>query len=371
MKTVNNINNLTVTEQVRNLPTDVVEELKSLFESGEITMAMMLVMLQEKGLIADGVKYKTFHGAMTRVHKFKQYQSHGFLAESEGHMRLWDWAKNEEEGLNPEELTLKSAKAAWFKCPHGLHPSQKRTIHGHVSGHSCSKCRYEAQAEARAVPKKGRSLADMYPLVASEFDAAGNEVSSKDVAAKSHKVFAFNPSCGHELHRPYKQMVKDRTVNEDNWIKNGHTGSWCPWCSNKMKSSLHAEVCEYISSLIPLGTGIDALVNQMILPHDDSLPDGVRQPNEIDFLSHDLKLAIEIHGHSHDQDPEYYTPSKAKRAEELGLDFFVIWEKDWEIPEKREYLKEQLKVIIGFKVMDYLKKQARAVSGVFWAGESA
>lgn len=49
----------------------------------------------------------------------------------------------------------------------------------------------------------------------------------------------------------------------------------------------------------------------------------------------------------------------------------MIWEEDWEIPEKREYLKEQLKVIVGFKVMAYLKKQNRAVSGTFWNGSDA
>lgn len=278
-----NISELSVTDQVRNLPADVVEELKELFATGEITMAMMLVMLQGQGLIAQGVKYHTFYWAMTKVHNFKQreHQSHGLLIESEGHMRLWDWAKNDAEGIFPDKLTLRSNKSAWFKCSQNLHPSEKRRIDNHIQGKGCSKCR----DEAFAVPKKGRSLADMYPLVASEFDAAGNEVSSKDVAAKSHKVFAFNPSCGHELHRPYKQMVKRRTANEDNWKEAGNSGSWCPWCSNEKESELHGGVCEFLSSLIPLESGADVLVNQMILPDDPKLPDGIRQGNEIDFLS--------------------------------------------------------------------------------------
>ena len=371
MNTVN-IQDISVTDQVRNLPAELVEEFKELFATGEITMGTILELLQEKGLIAEGVKYQTFYVAMVRVHGFRKKQSHGYLADYQEFMVNWDWAKNEEEGINPEELTLKSNKKAWFLCSAGKHPAEKKIISNHTSGSGCSKCSYEvsiqAMNEARSIPKPGRSLAEMYPLVANEFDAAGNEVSAKDVAARSDKVFTFAPSCGHELHRPYKHKVSDRTRNEDNWKKAGNRGSWCPWCSNEKESELHGGVCEFLSSLIPLESGADVLVNQMVLPDDPKLPEGTRQGNEIDFLSWDLKLAVEIHGHHHKYDPEDYTKSKAQRAEELGLDFFVVWEKDWEIPEKREYLKEQLRVIVGFKVMDYLKKQNRSVSGTFWNG---
>lgn len=373
MSKVDNISGIPVSQQVRALPLDVVEELKALFEKGSITTGLMLEMLQEQGFIADGVKHSTFRKAMSRVHHFKQreHQSHGYLSEHPEYLTLWDWEKNQREGISPESLTLKSTRQAWFKCPKNLHASEKREIKGQTKGYGCSKCAYEAQAEAFAVPKKGRSLLEVYPQVAAEYDAGGNEISSKDVAARSDKVFAFIPSCGNHLHRTYKQRVADRTINEDNWTKAGNRGSWCPWCSNEIRSKFHGEVCEFISSLIPLESGADALVNQMVLPDDCTLPEGARQGSEIDFLSWDLGLAVEIHGYDHDRDPEGYTDSKAQRSKELGLDFFVVWQKDWDDPQKREYLKEQLKAIVGFKVMDFMKSQSRAVSNSFWNGDAA
>ena len=367
------LSKLSVAQQVRNLPADTVEEFKKLFASGEITMGLILENLQEKNLIADGVNYYTFHSAMAKIHNFKQknQQSHGYLAESE-YVSTWDYKKNQEEGLDPAKLTLKSRTSAWFLCPTGAHNSEKRRIDHHTNDHGCSKCGQQKSADTRSIPKPGMSLAEMYPLVAIEYQAGGNEIPASDVAARSNRVIGtFIPSCGNPLHRPYKQEVNKRTRNEDRWIKNGHSGSWCPWCSNEMRSKFHAEVCEYISSLIPLESGADLLVNQMILPHDDSLPDGTKYPNEIDFLSHDLKFALEIHGYKHDYDPEGYTESKKSRAEAMGFDFFVVWQRDWDDPEKRAYLKEQLKVIIGFKVMAHLKKKNRAVSNSFWAGDAA
>ena len=365
------MNKITFASQVRGLPSEAMVPLKKAYADGEVTLKEILDFFHEQRLIYKKFKNVNKFGEYLRKYwgfKQREQQSHGFLADSEEHMLTWDYDKNSKEGLNPEKLTLRSNKSAWFLCPTGKHESEKREICSHTRGNGCSKC----MAEAKSVPKPGRSLLEVYPLVAAEFEAGGNELAPSDVAAKSNKVIGtFSPSCGNPLHRPYKQRVDKRTTNEDLWIKNGHYGSWCPWCSNEMESTLHGKVCEYISSLIPLESGIDALVNQMVLPDDPDLEEGERQPNEIDFLSWDLGLAIEIHGHHHKYDPEGYSESKKRRAEELGLDFYVIWEKDLEIPETQEYLKEQLKVIVGFKVMAYLKKQTKAVSGTFWNGSDA
>ena len=363
---------LTLNKQIEAIPEVKKQEGRNAYNNGEISASE----LQESWIFAGYMTRGYSHiGDFRRViakHGFKKYQSHGYLADHQAFMETWDWDKNSEAGLDPAKLKLRSEKAAWFKCGAGIHSSEQRRIYDHTRYNGCSKCKYEAHAEAFAIPKPGRSLLEVYPLVAAEFDAGGNEIHSSQVAAKSNRVIGtFIPSCGNPLHKPYKQQVSDRTVNEDNWLKAGNSGSWCPWCSNSMRSEFHGEVCEYISSLIPLESGADLLVNQMILPPDDSLPDGTKYPNEIDCLSHDLKFALEIHGYNHDYDVEGYTESKKKRAEALGFDFFVVWKRDWDDPEKREYLKEQLKVIIGFKVMDYLKKQNRSVSGVFWNGSDA
>ena len=54
---------------------------------------------------------------------------------------LWDYELN---GKSPSEVTYKSGKKCWFKCPRGLHGSEIKNLHNITSGKAklfCKKCR--------------------------------------------------------------------------------------------------------------------------------------------------------------------------------------------------------------------------------------
>ena len=344
-----NISNISVIQQVRNLPHDVVEELKKLFATGEITMGLILEMLQEKNLIADGVKCHTFHKAMSRVHGFKQMKSHGLLVESEWHMKLWDDEKNSAEGLDPAKLTLKSTKQAWFKCGAGIHNSEKRRIQHHTAGHGCSKCGHEANAEALSTPKLGESLAELMPEIAEEYLDWKNKRPATMVTPGVNEVCWWNPKCG--KHNEYQMKIYERTKKPEDY---------CPYCdmSSEYERFWYDLVKDFLNPW-----GIKVYSNQNILePNKDMemLDPGIPQGPQIDIWIPYLNIGIEINTKkNHDKEkgtkvcPLGYERNKSFRAMIQGIYLDHVWQTDHEEnPEAEEQrILNSLKVAMHQKGM--------------------
>ena len=335
MKNTVNISELSVIQQVRDLPADVVEEFKAPFASGSITMILILAMLQSRGLIAEGVNYTTFRNAMAMEHGFKQreHQSHGLLAESEGHMKLWDYAKNSAEGIFPDKLTLKSNKSAWFLCPSGVHPSEKRRIFSHTSGKGCSRCRYDAKAEAMSTPKLGESLAELMPEIAEQYiDWMNSRPATMTTPGVSEDAW-FMPPCG--KHNEYQMRVNERTKKPEDY---------CPYChmSSKYEKYWYDLVKDFLNPW-----GIKVFSNQNILEPSkdmDILDPGIPQGPEVDIWIPYLNYGIEINTKGrHDKEkgtkkcPLGYERNKSLRAMIQRVYLDHVWQVDHEEnPEQEE-----------------------------------
>ena len=340
MNTVNiqDISELSVTDQVRNLPNPLVEELKSLFATGEITMSLMLVMLQDKGLIAEGVQHMTFYMAMTRVHGFKQ-QIHGFLAESEEHMRLWDWAKNDADGIFPGKLTLRSTKQAWFKCAAGKHESEKREIYSHTRNKGCSQCAYEAQAEARSIPTKGvNDLATKRPDLV-PFWSDRNEKKPDEVCYTSDKKFWWVDKDGNE----YINRPKNRVKYPADWSPLNHWKNNCPD---------HYEVYQYIRSIVP--EQYPVLIEQEMLPESKEMADkGYKQGLNVDIVVWigPFKLLFEVNGSEHFDYGKRYHDRKVEAAAEMGYTLTHVWSHIWVMETQKcmDEIKNQIEFVLSYQ----------------------
>ena len=334
METVN-IQDISVTDQVRNLPNPLVEELKSLFESGEITMALMLVMLQEKNLIADGVKYITFYQAMTKVHNFKQKKSHGFLADSEEHLKFWDWAKNNSDGIFPDKLTLKSSKSAWFLCPQDKHPSEKREIYSQTRGQKCSKCK----AEALSTPTKGvNDLATVRPDLI-PFWSDRNEKRPDEVCYSSNEKFWWEDKDGYE----YINKPNNRVRYNADWSPLHHWKNNCPD---------HYEVFEYIRSIVPKQYPV--LIEQEMLPESKEMKDkGYKQSLYVDIvvLIGPFKLLYEVNGSEHFKYGKRYHDRKVEAAAELGHTLTHVWSHIWVMETQKcmDEIKNQIDFVLSYQ----------------------
>ncbi|CAB4947292.1 unannotated protein [freshwater metagenome] len=78
-------------------------------------------------------------------------------------MELWDTVKNEPVGLFPQDLPVGSKKAVWWKCPRGLHKSEKHAVWKETLKPLCGGC-------AGHVVSATNSLAENAPHLVFELD---------------------------------------------------------------------------------------------------------------------------------------------------------------------------------------------------------
>ena len=328
-----NISNISLIQQVRDLPADIVQELKALFESCGITTGLMLKMLQEKNLIAEGVNCKPFYNAMVKVHGFKQRKSHGFLLDHPHLMVTWDWEKNAEAGLDPAKLTLRSREAAFFKCPAGIHNSEKRRIQHHTAGHGCSKCGHDAKAKANSTPKLGESLAELMPGIAEQYMDWLNKRPATMIKPGVDDDAFWMPPCG--KHNQYKMLVYERTKKPE---------EYCPYWN--MASEYEKYWYDLVSDFLnPLG--IKVYANQHILEPNKDMDiffPGIPQGPEVDIWIPYLNIGIEINTkRNHNKEkgtkvcPLGYERNKSFRAMIQGIYLDHVWQSDHEQnPEQEE-----------------------------------
>lgn len=127
-------------------------------------------------------------------------------------MTQWDWEKNNEIGLNPEELTCGVHKKAWWICNKGHR--WEADINSRNKNHGCPCC------SGRSVIIGVNDLATTHPELAREWHPAKNgSLTVKDVMYGSGKKVWWICDKGHE----WKASVNSRT----------NKGNGCPYCSNK------------------------------------------------------------------------------------------------------------------------------------------
>lgn len=123
----------------------------------------------------------------------------------------WDWVKNNEQEMYPDEISCGSTKKAWWLCP--KKHSYSASISHKLNGRGCPYC------ANRKVLIGYNDLKTTHPSLAKEWDYTKNyPLNPTDVVGGSHKKVWWKCPLGHE----YEMTVLDRTQ-----------GSNCPVCCGK------------------------------------------------------------------------------------------------------------------------------------------
>ena len=135
-------------------------------------------------------------------------------------MEEWDWGKNTELGLYPQELTHKSGKYAYWRC--GIcSRSWYARIADRTSGKGCKSCSAK-KVNARTLAQKtshGGSLLDTSPQLAQQWHPSKNhDLTPQNVAPQSNKKAWWLGECGHE----WQASINHR-----------FHGRGCPFCSGQ------------------------------------------------------------------------------------------------------------------------------------------
>jgi hypothetical protein len=128
------------------------------------------------------------------------------------------WLAELNEGLDPTRLTIGSAKYAHLRC-RGCGVPYRVQIRHFMAGHTCQKCGIARQVLSSRRPARGRSIAELRPDLAAEWDSERNEVSAAEVAAQSNAPVRWWRCPADDRHR-YDMPPSER------W-----RGSGCPYCS--------------------------------------------------------------------------------------------------------------------------------------------
>lgn len=129
----------------------------------------------------------------------------------------WDYEKNNETGVNPNNISIHSTRKIWWKCNNGCNHSYLATINDRVVKHSeCAVCHGKQMAY-------DRSVEFLRPDLAKEW-CEQNDIKPSEVSCGSEKKILWK--CNNPCHEPYYASVYNRA----------HLGSGCPECSGNKKS---------------------------------------------------------------------------------------------------------------------------------------
>ena len=134
-----------------------------------------------------------------------------YIIEHPDLMTEWDWEKNNNWGLNPNEITSHSGKKVWWICINGH--SFEATIANRVNGKGCPYC------AGQKVWRGYNDLATVNPDLAQEWHSNKNvPLTPQDVTANSGQKVWWQCKKGHEWQAA---------------IGNRNQGSRCPYCAGK------------------------------------------------------------------------------------------------------------------------------------------
>lgn len=116
----------------------------------------------------------------------------------------WDYSSN---SVDPKEILHKSGKLVNWKC-HLCGNQWSAKISQRVNGTGCPQCVLREQVDRRLKPPKGKSLQDLFPDIANEWDYERNEKKPTDYYSKSSVLVYWKCSkCGNS----YKATISNRT----------------------------------------------------------------------------------------------------------------------------------------------------------------
>jgi hypothetical protein len=81
-------------------------------------------------------------------------------------MRMWDPQRNNQEGLYPQDLSIGSKREAWWKCPKGLHDSERRPVWKQSQRPRCRKCAGHEVSHTNSLMAHAPQLASELDVVA-------------------------------------------------------------------------------------------------------------------------------------------------------------------------------------------------------------
>lgn len=138
-----------------------------------------------------------------------------------------EWHPSLNEGLSPENIYAGSTRKVWWLCEtNSTHiwktsPSKRRT------GTACPKCGHARTADAKRVPEKGQSLAELVPELLHNWDYEVNgNLSPATVKKKSHQKVAWKCDAAFD-HRWFATVARMTSA----------LATGCPFCAGKEASS--------------------------------------------------------------------------------------------------------------------------------------
>ncbi len=143
-----------------------------------------------------------------------------YLSEIDWLMEDWDWKRNSQEEIYPNEISTGSDKYAWWKC-HICGYEENKRCNNRYYGHGCTKCsrkRIGKKVTENYINKNG-SFGEQYPILAYEWHKIKNgEITPFDVNKGSSKKVWWQCVNNHE----YQAAISHR-VN----------GTGCPYCAGR------------------------------------------------------------------------------------------------------------------------------------------
>lgn len=155
-----------------------------------------------------------------------------YVADNKKLMAEWNWNKNNELGLNPEELTCGSNKKAWWIC--SKEHEWKATIYNRSNGKNCPYC------SNQKVLIGYNDLATTNPKLAKQWHPTKNgKLTPQDVTASSGKKVWWICNKEHE----WKAIIASR-----------NRGNNCPYCAKEKQTSFAEQAiyfyCKKITTAI-------------------------------------------------------------------------------------------------------------------------
>ena len=134
-----------------------------------------------------------------------------------------EWDKEKNEGLLPSQFTRGSHYYAWWTCHRCGHGWRAR-VGSRSRGSGCPECAKEKLRARNATPKKGQSLADLYPNIASELvKELNNGIDATSIKPGSNYVYTWRCAmCG----ETWTEMALVRTCRH-------RDEAGCPSCRQK------------------------------------------------------------------------------------------------------------------------------------------
>jgi len=174
-----------------------------------------------------------------------------------------EWHPTKNDDLTPSDIYGQTTRKVWWLCSTDPKHEWPASPQKRAQGRGCPKCGRERTAQAKKVPKPGRSLLDVAPQAAAKWDHERNGSLTPDmVKPKSHQTVHWRCEMAddHRWSAPVSQMSEP-------------LASGCPFCAGKRASSTNNLRDHGPAHLVDEW---DAVANADLAPADVTLGSGKR-----------------------------------------------------------------------------------------------